>query len=506
MLDRLPLELLLNCLSQLTSSERVECLTLNKTIHDLIQNSGAFLENITIERLESFEGMCAFFNKHRKLAKFVKKLHITGVLVDARSYLTLPRLFPTIKDFSFVNPYDPVRDYDTKKALAAFRPWADTLVSLQEFGTPVIAFSLLEKVSCPQLKYLSLNLMGMAGDEDDEDEVEMQKFVLYGYLKNCPNVKILELKYINIKLSNMEMLREFLPSLKALSLTQVGFAKDDFKGPPVTPAKRLQTLFLHECTSIGNMDQWLTYIPQKYPHLKNLIIGQADDMYDGDLIMQNTYQKYMVKIIKTLGARLEYYSAQCFKLTSSILHTMDWNGVQLKKIELGIYRAEESFKVLMQSQQIKYINALTISGISYSGMAYGRNKKKFVLNLAKFPKLKHLRINQSKEEVDPQESNRVPLDYILENLKFLESMQMDFLTLEVARKTKEPFHTKLKKLVLEECYVEAMALKKKEGKNQEEWREASIEYLQEVLPNTEIEFRQLDETPNDEEYRDLFKL
>jgi hypothetical protein len=490
MFDRLPLEVLLHCLSYLSVEEKLECLTLKKFIYNAIQSSGVLYEFIIIERPEKFADMYTFFDKHKDLRKLVKKLHIIKTSLDVYSYMALPTMFPNMQDFRFENPYHPIRDYDEKEVNAAFSPWAKRLTSLREFGTPVATFSLLANNSCPQLQNLSLNIMGM----DDEEK----KFVLYDYLKNCPNLKVLDLKYVNTNLQHMEKIHEYLPNLKALSLTQVGIPEDNFKGIP-EPAMTMESLLIDDCTFVDNMAKWLTYISQKYPNLKNLIIGKAEDMMAGNFFDENRYQKILVKLVTNLK-NLEFYCTKCLKLTAGILNAMDKANIQLKKIELGLYGADESFKLLVKSKQINYLTSLTISGTSYENMAF-RKKKKFVQDLGKFSKLKHLRINQSKEEVDGPESNRVPLDFILETVKLLESIQMDFLTLEVARKTQEPFKTNLKKLILEECSIEAMALK-----GQEDWKEESEEYLENLLPKTEIEYRQLDDTPEDEEYVHLFQI
>lgn len=490
MIDRLPLEVLLHCLSYLSTNEKLECLSVKKSIYNAIQTSAAIHEFITIERPEDFADMCTFFDKYKDLRKLVKKLHIITIPLDIYSYMALPTMFPNIQDFCFENPYHPIRDYDEKEVNAAFSPWAKTLTSLQESGMPAATFSLLANNSCLQLQYLSLNIMGM----DDEEK----KFVLYDYLKNCPNLKVLSLKYVNTNLKHMEKIHEYLPNLKALSLTQVGIPEDDFKGIP-EPATTMESLLIDECTFVDNMEKWLIYISQKYPNLKNLIIGKAEDMMAGNFFIENRYQKTLIKLVTRLK-NLEFYSAKCLKLTAGILNAMDKANVQLEKIELGLYGAEESFKLLVKSQQINYLTSLIISGTSYESMTFNK-KKKFVQDLGKFSKLQHLRINQSKEEVDGPDSNRVPLDFILETVKSLESIQMDFLVLEVARKTQEPFETKLKKLVLEECSVEAMALK-----GQEDWKEESEEYLEKLLPKTEIEYRNLDDTPEDEEYAHLFHI
>lgn len=46
-----------------------------------------------------------------------------------------------------------------------------------------------------------------------------------------------------------------------------------------------------------------------------------------------------------------------------------------------------------------------------------------------FSNIKHLRMIQDQNDVDNQESNRVPIKDILENLPNLESVTMDFGTL-----------------------------------------------------------------------------
>ncbi|GAN09589.1 hypothetical protein MAM1_0276d09119 [Mucor ambiguus] len=487
MIDRLPLEVLLHCLSYVSKKDQIECLLVKRSTCNAIQASGVIYQFITITTSDDFADMHAFFAKHKELCKLVKKLHISEIALDVYTYMTLPALLPNIKEFSYINTNRPQRDYDDKEVCEAFKPWAGTLDSLQEFGSPVAAFSLLAHVACPQLKNLSLSLVGMDGED--------LKFALYDYLKNCPKVKQLDLKFINATLEHMEQLHAHLPNLEVLSLTQVGLPLGKYQGTP-KHAKKMKTLFLDEFICLDDLNQWLGYMSKKYPNLKNLIIGKAEDMNSDPIVYSDT--NGLVKLIKQVP-KLELYSNSCFKLTPAIVKALDSTGIQLKKIELA-YFAQESFKLLIKSQQIHSLTSLTISDISYGGMAYNREKK-FLKELGSIKHLKHLRINQSKEEVDGPVDNRVPLDDLLAAVPSLESLQMDFFTLVISRDTGEAFDTKLNKLVLEECYLDALALK-----GQDNRKERSKELLQQLLPNTDIEYRELGDTPPFEEYNHLLKL
>lgn len=490
MIDRIPLEILLHCLSYLPLNEKLECLRVNKSTYNVIHTSDALYESVTITNLEDFTNMHTFFTKYKELSKHVKKLHISDTTLDVNTYMALPALFPNVKDFSFIDTDNPERDYDDKKVCAAFKPWAETLLSLQEFGTPVAAFSLLANVACPQLRNLSLNMIGM---EDEE-----AKFALYDYLENCPNVRLLDLKYLNTTIDHMEQIHDHLPNLEVLSLTQVGLPENDSDEDPPNQAEKLETVFISDFTVVTDFDGWLLYMALKYPNLKNLVVGKALDMYDEEVAFEGDYQWGLLELVST-NSKLELFSPQCLQLPPIAFKKMDAAGIKLKKIELSIL-AEETFPLLMQSQQIHSLISLTISNTSYSSMTY-RNKSKFHQDLKKIKNLKHFRINQSKEEVNSPEDNRVPLDDLLKVLPSLESMQMDFFTLVISRKSKKPFNTKLKKLVLEEVYVEALAVK-----GQENWKQKSKDLLQELLPNTDIEYRELGDTPELEEYSHLLQF
>ncbi|KAK4509302.1 uncharacterized protein ATC70_007652 [Mucor velutinosus] len=487
MIDCLPLELLLHCLSYLSKKEKLECLRVNKSAYTAIQASGAIHESVTITTLDNFADMRTLFTKHKELGKLVKKLHVSEIALDVYTYMTLPALFPNIKEFSYLNTERPQRDYDDKEVCEAFKPWAGTLTSLQEFGAPVAAFSLLANTACPQLKNLSLNLIGM----DDEE----MKFVLYDYLKNCPNVKLLDLKYINTTIEHMEQIHTHLPNLELLSLTQVGLPLGNYKGIP-KHAEKLETLFIDNFTVVSDFDQWLVYMSKKYPNLKNLVIRNAENMNNDQVVYTET--RGLIKLIKQVP-KLEFYSTNCFKLTPAVFQAMDNTGIQLEKIELDFF-AGEAFKLLMKSQQIHTLTSLTVSNTSYEGMVCS-GEKKFLKALSNIKHLKHLRINQSKEEVDDPNSNRVPLDDLLASVPLLESMQMDFFTLVISRDTEAPFDSKVKRLVLEECHLEALALK-----DQEDCESKSKQLLQKLLPNTDIEYRELDDTPDLEEYSHLLQF
>lgn len=81
--------------------------------------------------------------------------------------------------------------------------------------------------------------------------------------------------------------------------------------------------------------------------------------------------------------------------------------------------------------------------------------------------------------------NVVYLDRIVEFLPNLESLEMDFGKMIVEYDSDKPRETKLKKLRLIEFQIDAVN-KFKDTKDEKEREAMSEDYLQDILPNTEV--------------------
>lgn len=503
-MDQLPTEVLLGCLSNLTHYEKLQVLTVNKHWYEAIRNADLY-EEISVEIKEHFYEMFDFFDKYPVLGRQVKSVTLSSLDLGFYSYIVLPSLFPELENLLILpGGVIPLEDWNEEQAEQHFAPWAKSIHCIQEYGSPIATFSLLKTQLCSNLVSLDIHF------SDCEDEDKSTSFIRY--LSNAPNLTILKTHWISYTYGDVEKIHENAPNLKALRFVECDFlpmkdigmyaldlsvAVSSANVPKITPALKVETLSIDACSFSNREADWIAYFSHKYVNMKHYLISPIED----ELMVRHwTQQPFRSKRLVEKCTKLQVYKDHAFGITKDILNAMDNSGVRLQSIDLGGYNVAGAFKLLCKSDQKNYIESLTLSGQPYCNLIDEfKPKTNFIKELANFPNLKHLRINENQEEVMGHEINHVPLDLILKELKELESLTMDFAIFEVSSKAKKPFVTKLKKLVLIESYLEAAAIKDKTGRTESE------EYVQRVLlPNTEIIWEDYEEQSVQYEY--LFEI
>ncbi|KAI9470826.1 MAG: hypothetical protein EXX96DRAFT_369736 [Benjaminiella poitrasii] len=486
-MDKLPTELLLRCISQLPVSDKLSCLTVNKSWYTNIRKFGKLYERIWIYNRDSFDKMCAFFQNHSDLAETVDSLTLMELGLQEDQLIGLPSLFLNLHEFNFIQENMPIEKWDKAKIQNAFSVWAPKLKFIQELGTPMVTPVLLETNQLPELVSLNLSFLGY------EDERLKTKFFVH--LNKAPQLTVLRVQWLNVSMKDLQGIHNRVPRLKALSFDNCGFLPEK-QAMAAKPAIHLETLSLENCAFALKEDDWLDYFTNKYKNLKNFIMTYCEDDHDYEgRYWSRRDSRFNELVLKC--PKIEYFLVHAFELPKDIFKKMDEGGVKLKQINLGIYDPQTDFERLLMSSQIETIESLSISGISWSSLTFENKETEFLNKLAKFPNLKHLRINQSKVEVDSPETNLLNLDLLLSILNNLESLTVDFTTLTFSRKTRKGHNAKLKKLVMEESYAQLSACK-----DQDE----ALEYLQKtLLSNTEFVIRWLDDESPNEEYRHLFE-
>jgi hypothetical protein len=504
-MDRLPTEILLRCLSNLTYDEKLQVLTVNKHWYEKLRNAD-FYKVIFVRSKKRFDEMFDFFDKHPVLGRQVKTLLLSRLGLGIYSFMSLPSLFPELQKLLIPSDSRPIPNWNTDQAEKHFAPWAKSLYCIQENGSPIATPALLKTQLCSNLVVLDLGFSGY------DDESKKTSFI--AHLGNAPNLAILKTHWVAYSWKDMEKIHENTANLKVLSFVDCGFLPMEgidmyamnlnvsmprANVPKIDPALNIETLSIETGSFFDNEADWVAYFSIKYVNMKHYLTSPIEDE---TMVDHWTQQPFRSRQLVEKCTKLEVYKDHAFSLTKDILKAMDTSGIRLKSIDLGVYSAAGDLKLLCKSDQKNYIESLTLSGQPYCVLADEfKPKTKFIKELAKFPNLKHLRINENQNEVTGQDENRVPLDLILKELKELESLTMDFAVLEVSSKTKKPFDTKLKKLVLIESNLEAAAIKNKTDCS------ASEEYVQTVLlPNTEIIWKDYDEESPAEQYEYLFKF
>lgn len=69
MLDKLPTEIVRECLNYLTTKESIQCLLVNKAWNKHISSTNNVYHTVQVESKTEFEDMCKYFKKHIEHAK-----------------------------------------------------------------------------------------------------------------------------------------------------------------------------------------------------------------------------------------------------------------------------------------------------------------------------------------------------------------------------------------------------------------------------------------------------
>lgn len=116
----LPLEILSECFSYLSLTEKLETIRVCKSWRDKIQGSDPY-DTISLYGPWELEKACEFFESHPSYASQVKKLFIEETKISEPKYLGLPSLFPHVQVFSMKEDHNfnynpiPCWAWDTKE-------------------------------------------------------------------------------------------------------------------------------------------------------------------------------------------------------------------------------------------------------------------------------------------------------------------------------------------------------------------------------------------------------
>ncbi|CAO3627675.1 unnamed protein product [Mucor hiemalis] len=446
MIDDLPFELFNQCMSYLSSEEKLTCLQVcqawNKKVLKLAY------ETVEVDSEERLWKMHTFFQNNKELGELVSVLLIFDCEMLDPMYLSLPSLFPNVKSFWVRKSIEDIlypRGWNKREAETQFSKWNNTIEEVAEGGSPICTKALFTRSSCPKLKSLVLNCFQFPD--------MLGKTQLIKNLKQCaPNLTHLELLFeIKFEIEIMEEMLNNSPNLLTLKITDCDFTRCtkriDFSKVVAHPG--LKSLVVRDCEFIQTEDQWFAYFSKKFVHLKNLYICNIGDTLDLDI------------------PSIEYYSVQFPNLlTEELVKALDQSGMQLKRVDLGNhYYVGSIYKSLMNSKQKDTLETITSTGVSCQRILH--QFPDFISRLTEFTSLKHLTIFQCDKHFpfyqmnSPRDQsiayNVVPLDLLIKNSPNLETLKLDFTECILEYEKDEPMpDCKLKELVLVESKINAV--------------------------------------------------
>lgn len=494
MLEKLPYELLAQCMKYLSPNEKLACLYVSKSWNEKAREF--VYENLTTISPMAFCTSYWFFNNNKEYAKFVKRLLVLKCKVPASIYMSLPSLFPNIRTFCVADPEGLALHFSVwseREAQIRFSVWRDTIEDVMEFGSPICVKALLCGGACPNLKRLEYG--------SQESEIQVDPAHIIQKLKCCtPNLTHLRLQFERKLIFDLQLMEELLdntPNLKVLRLKYPYFMECtvDLNPSKIQPHPGLEVLVFHEVQFEEDTDQWITYFSKKLVHLRKLCINETLAFRYPSFYTESTVQlaKWMSKLSK-----LEMYSMQAFLLTESIVEAMDKSGMQLKMIDLGPYYAIGNYyKLLLNSKQKNSLETIMSSGSSYNCIV--NDFQDFTFRLSEFKNLKHLSIFRhymdshltAPAHFPSCYDEEIPLEQLIKNTPKLETLKLEKAECVVEYDKDEPLpKCPLRKLVLIDCKYNAVT----RFPNSEDGHKKSWKYLKEtVLPNTVFDVRRLNE-------------
>ncbi|KAI9347865.1 hypothetical protein BD770DRAFT_413477 [Pilaira anomala] len=511
-------------LSNLTLKDKLECKLVSKYWYNIVNSPDQLYETIKVEGKEEFNKLYVFFNTHKKLGAKVKRLSIDRGAIKVDQYRRLPIVFPHVKIFHCVEIWDslPLKRWKTQMTLKNFARWKDTIVEIREIGSSIGTFALLKGNVCPRLESIDVSV---SYSEDEYEELELMSLLV-----NAPKLTVLKLSNTLIFTFKLDEALDNLPKLKILSFRDVRFINnqlpdyDDIEGSlkrdeDIKPSQ-LETLIISNVLFVDDAKIWLTYFSKKITSIKNLVWNYVENNQSNGFF--DTHEHFLIQFL-TKCHQLEFYRVHAFELTSNILKAMTDAGIRLKHIDVDAIC--DGLKMVLNSGQMDFIETLSISGNSYDGLAYEYRKTDepdYILKeIGKHPNIKNLRIIQSQQEVNPPVSNKFPFDVVLNDMKHLQTLKMDFVSLILRYESDEPVvETSLTKVHLLEGYFLASRFCS-EADLEEEYRFStaynknedgqrnSLNYVKTILPKTEFIMEQMNMDVNidisEETYIDFIK-
>ncbi|KAI9350437.1 hypothetical protein BD770DRAFT_394508 [Pilaira anomala] len=520
MISALSPELFYIILSNLPLEDKLECRLVSKEWHRIVSSSPQLYETIIIEGEEEFNKLYAFFSKHKKLGEKVRRLSINRGAIKVDMYRSLPVIFPHVEIFHCVEDWNclPLKRWKAQKSIKNFSHWKDTIVEIREIGSSLATFALLKGNVCHRLKNIDIGMSGEAS--------ELERMELIPLLANAPNLTTLKLTDTMILPFQLDEALDSLPNLKVLAFRDVEFVNNqlhdyDIEGSlkrdeDIKPSQ-LETLIISGGRFTEDAKIWLKYFSKKITNIKNLVWNLVENNRFERFF--ETHEHFLIQFL-TKCHQLEFYRVHAFKLTAKILKAMTDAGVRLKHIDVETTWASKRLEVFLKSEQMDFIETLSTSGSSYKSLAFEYRKTDephyLLKEIGKHPNIKNLRIIQSQQEVDSPISNKFPFDVVLNDMKHLQTLKMDFVSLILRYDSDEPVETSLTKIHIIEGYFLASRFCSEadleeeynfslQSNRNEEGQCDSLDYVEKILPNTEIIMEELDMEIDEETFINFIK-
>lgn len=219
-MEKLPVEAFGQVISKLDLKDRLECLTVCKKWNDVISSTNlyqtlSFEEGYSSRGSDRFTGAFKLFN-NRSIGNQVRSLENKGCKVNLYSLISLPRLFPKLRYFSWSDDeaYQKILSSDTapqKDVYASeFAKWIHlehlVISTYTNIATMIIGSSVFDRLTQLEISFLSV-----INWRRNESNLLVKSF-FQDTATNLPVLKVLHLGRACVDLEDMEKLHNGAPN------------------------------------------------------------------------------------------------------------------------------------------------------------------------------------------------------------------------------------------------------------------------------------------------------
>ncbi|KAI7892493.1 uncharacterized protein EV154DRAFT_480223 [Mucor mucedo] len=353
---KLPAETLILVFLKLTVKDRLECILVCKNWYTVITENILY-KKLNFSNIDSFNKAFDLFDEKRSFGCFVNDLTIKGCEIDIFSILSMPKLFPSVKNLSWE---ENIRSEERRIA---------TDISIEDFLSPhvyhrefkrwnqferidigLIRFPfmtmLLESTLLPNLTYLCIDFEQLHIGENLFKATVLIVKTLIKNLKSAPSLNFLELNNAVLDLDDLEELHTCLPmlktiktyctsiyseSMKTMSIGEDGKSILDSNGVVIAQetasAVEKVSFDFYASNSSGihdihnglkdTMIKWLLYIGCKY--------NSAEITFKQHYIFLPEVPEFENPILTIIGkmSDIKEYDCSLYPITKSIMDAMD---------------------------------------------------------------------------------------------------------------------------------------------------------------------------------------
>ncbi|KAI7892492.1 uncharacterized protein EV154DRAFT_504623 [Mucor mucedo] len=406
-MNKLPKETLILLFSQLDVEDRLECILVCRNWYTVITENILY-KKLNFSNIDRFNKAIDLFDEKRSFGCFVNDLTIKGCEIDIFSILSMPKLFPNVKNLSWeenirsekeliatdisIKDFPPPHVYHRE-----FKKWNHfkrIVIGLERF--PLMSM-LLESTLLPNLTYLCIDFEQLHIGENlfKATVLKVHPIVktIIKNLKSAPSLNFLELYNAVLDLDDMEELHTCLPMLKAIktyctsiyseSMKTMSIGEDgksilDSDGVVIAQetASTVEKVSFDFYASYSpaihdihnglkdTMIKWLLYIGCKY--------NSAEIIFKQRYIFLPVVPEFENPILTIISkmSNIKEYDCSLYPITKSIMDAMDAKDETKGRLEylLLCTHVIESIKTQLQhvgvSKQAETISRLSL--MSYS--------------------------------------------------------------------------------------------------------------------------------------------